>query len=450
MNSGRSDSAMDVIAGMSVVAATWASMEIGHVYHGANASTTFDLFAWIFLALSGALLAASYSSNRLAQLTTSISKYWAFAGFTLGITLQFGARLLSELGGGKALFGLAAIVAGAGYCSGLFPIKIWGRLRRTAALVPWLLVVGPVLVGNWVTKPIHWLEPGKNPADNTALVFIVFDELNNSGSTGLRRIFEEQGLHAEHKGLRPSHGSTVEAIPAMFTGLDFSGAKACGPSMVCADNAALDFSRIRVTREDVDVIGFHHPYCKIQGLRSCQRFETDRKLLEPGRFQCGLQTKLHLTILAQQFDCKALSSRSWLEMRDQLVGAVPKSQTMSRGGVLFLHIPIPHPPGAHGGTLPTQYQSNISEAENLLAQMLRIFSANHIHAKFIVTSDHPLRQSMWCKNNAHLFDYPCVVDPELEDEEVPLIVASEGSLPDIDPIIENKQVFELMRTWLSM
>jgi hypothetical protein len=115
------------------------------------------------------------------------------------------------------------------------------------------------------------------------------------------------------------------------------------------------------------------------------------------------------------------------------------------GGMLYAHLPLPHPPGERpGGTLKQDYQDNLALASEFLGQMVdRARAAKLERLRLVVFSDHPLRQSLWCSKPAYRAQ-GCQPVAELEDAQVPLIVGTLGSEPpELDAIKSNAQVFDL-------
>lgn len=140
----------------------------------------------------------------------------------------------------------------------------------------------------------------------------------------------------------------------------------------------------------------------------------------------------------------------WLNMANKLLDAMFHAPALRNGGILYVHLPFPHPPAKISGTLAEQYHSNIQRAEDVLRRLLDEFSTNNIEVNFLIFSDHPLRQKMWCENINLLYrSVQCEVDQSLVDFYVPLIIASKSKLPVIDHVNSNIEVFDVLRNWLS-
>jgi hypothetical protein len=147
--------------------------------------------------------------------------------------------------------------------------------------------------------------------------------------------------------------------------------------------------------------------------------------------------------------CQKNSHRAWADMRDAVVQAMMAAPTLRQGGVLYVHLPLPHPPARETGSLAEQYRQNLHQGEALLAQVLQVLAKNRLEARVMVFSDHPFRQALWCAREAAQFDAPCLGDVDLSDDQVPLIVAARSGLPDIDHVQRNDEVFDVLRGWLT-
>ena len=162
-----------------------------------------------------------------------------------------------------------------------------------------------------------------------------------------------------------------------------------------------------------------------------------------------MQRLLGLQIERDEKACNLLVNEPWHRMREKVMDDLLNAPALQKGGVLFAHVPLPHPPAAGRGSLAVHYARNVQQAEQLLGKILDRLDVNKLEPRILIFSDHPLRPTMWCANRAALFDSPCKVTPELQDDHVPLIAAARSGLPAIEHVQSNQQVFDVLRDWLQ-
>jgi hypothetical protein len=440
---------LDLFAGSSAVLAFLFPIQINRIYHGYYGLSFEDgrplsylLISWLMF--FGLWFWGCHGRYRMGQ-------WWLFMSCLIGLTIPYGKVLASELGKERIVVLFAMLLlTGVVFIYKSSP-RVWSGLRRVITIVPWLVVVAPVIAAQLVTNPSIWLyAPTQVGAKKTATVVMLFDELNANSSSGLRRVLTDHGLVVNWKPVTPIAGSTSEVVPAMFSGENFAGGKPCGLTQICSSEAMLDFSQVTVFRPDVDVVGFHHPYCAINGLRWCKRFTLSRSIFDEGRWDCALLNRFELSVRFNRNACQEISHKLWVDMRERLISALKSAPTLHQGGVLFVHLPIPHPPSKGTGSLAEQYNANLAASEELLSHLLSQLSENKIQHRIMIFSDHPLRQALWCRNESLQFDAPCKTEPSLEDINVPLIVAAKGALPSLDRVQSNKEVFDVLRAWLAV
>lgn len=448
MKSADRDLMLDVMAGSAAVLAFVLYIEVGRIYHGIHGMGFEDamplgylLFSWLTL-----------SCMRLAGFgfVSRISHLWLWSSLAVGLYTRYWALSIYLWGKPLTLAGICLLLMFGAWASfGASPV-LWARLRRVVAFVPGLIVLTPMVAGYWLDGPVLWLgRDASKQAVPTATVILLLDELNANASQGLQQVLLDRGFNVNFKPVMPIHASTVQVVPALFTGQNFKGARACGFNRVCATSAALDFSQVKVDRNDVDVVGFHHPYCAIQGLRSCQREVINLSIWQDYRWECAFLRRFGYKFGRDEKSCNSLVNGPWYAMREDVMRGVFNAPTLKQGGVLFAHLPLPHPPASGTGSLAEQYVKNVQKAEQLLGQILDRLTVNKVEPRILIFSDHPLRQSMWCSNSSGMFDAPCEVVDELSDNKVPLILAARNSVPTIANVQSNKEVFDVLREWLK-
>jgi hypothetical protein len=449
MISSSRDNTLDIVAGSSAVLAFVSFIQLSKIYHGYFGLTVADLIPLTYLLVSWVGLGLWAFRQGIGPTT---SRYWLWLSLLVGLHTHYGALVLGNFGG--LLMACSVLLSSVvGYILiHRLSIRAWSGLRRVVTIIPWLIFITPLVVAQWMApRSLTWLDqPLKSDVRNTATVVVLLDEMNANATLGLQDILRQSGLTVSYKPILPVHGSTIEVVPALFSQEDFKGARVCGIGTLCTSNAALSFDKIRVLRPDVDVVGFHHAYCDIKGLRSCIRLTTQSSLLNSYRWLCKASRFLQSEQLISYQDCQTAYHYAWVDLQESSIEAVMASTTLKAGGVLYAHLPFPHPPAAGTGSLQDQYLKNIQKTEQLLTRILDRLEANQLEPQIMIFADHPLRQSMWCDSESRQFDRPCTVNSQLHDEHVPIIVAGRGALPSIDQLDSNKEVFSVLRKWLDL
>jgi len=331
----------------------------------------------------------------------------------------------------------------------------WSRIRRSVVAGCVLFVAAqPILVAlrapslSWPPGESSAVQPGA--ASRSITVFLLLDELNATSSAPFVALLEGMGLQVRVKSLMPAGDGTAKVIPAMFTGLRFDQPKPCSPTAVCSGGNTLDFARVTASRPDVDVVGFFQPYCSMHGLRYCVRPAMARpSLFSERRWACALWRRTGMPRTLTAADCERDANRVWFELVQDAVDGLLNAPVWTKGGFLFAHLPLPHPPGPTAGApLQVHYRENIDRALGLVKEIVtRSRKDPRDHLRLVIFSDHPLRASLWCKAYAPEAAARCSAMPVVQDTHVPLIVAGGAALPAIDSITSNDQVFSLVSRW---
>lgn len=328
----------------------------------------------------------------------------------------------------------------------------WRRVRPALLLAAVLFVGSQPLLAKFASSPLGWPEASMLAqssrvaagAMREGTVVVLLDELNARDGHMLAKALVQAGMNVVERNIAPVANSTAKVIPQIWTGRPFPNAKACSSTAICSGDEVLDFAKVQVSRPDVDVVGFFHPYCAMQGLRFCARVSIPLPIDDIGRLGCAAARRLGIPDRA---DCKSLRIQPWIKLQDGVIEALWQAPFWQRGGLMYAHLPLPHPPGRRpDGTLREHYEGNLQIAQGLLREMARrVQTAGFQRARLVVFSDHPLRQTLHCAGHAYRVQ-GCKPDAELQDEQVPLIVASFGmDAPNLSGITTNAQVFSLMQ-----
>lgn len=362
------------------------------------------------------------------MIRAELSRYWLVLGIILLLALVF-------------LVKLAAV-----------RLRLsWVLLRKVIFVSAVFFTVSQPILVTILRPNINWPLTNQPTASQpeadarSATIFLLLDEMNASSAAPFVDMLKGHGLKVEFKGIKPVADATAKVIPAMFSGQDFKQARPCGLTAICSGFNILDFSHIRANRADIDVVGFYHPYCSIQGLRWCHNLDDQISLLEES-WGCVL-SRGAIWLAQPTSRCSKLNLEIEGQNRPKLnkiAEALWLAPFWREGGFLFAHLPLPHPPGVTAGaTLQMHYADNVLRAIKLVSEIVvRARRVAPNDTRLVIFSDHPLRQALWCRIYEPYAAQGCVSVMEFEDTQVPLIVAGDH-FSSIDQISNNAQVFRL-------
>lgn len=436
-----------------VLAVAWADQALQEAYHRVSSSSVglVVLLAAAVLATLAAALVRRFTSGRLVGLLQRLiyllasltAAYWVVGGTLLG---------LWDSGHHAAVLAvLACTVASVALLLWVGPAQ-WRKARLAIVVAALLFVASGLVLGQLRAKSIAWpagfqAQDAAADAGRVATLIVLLDELNARNAGPIVNALQQLGLQVHVKAVLSVGDGTAKVVPALFTGVLFPEPRPCGLTTICSGNQALDFGRIQATRPDIDVVGFYHPYCAIQGLRFCARQAVGLAAFDSHRWQCGLWRRLGWPAVGNADDCRASAVGVWRNLSERLLDDLRQAPTLQRGGVLFAHLPLPHPPGhATDGTLAQHYDANLQRAASAVSSMVGTAIQAKLAVRVLIFSDHPLRQQSWCKGYPGFFTGACVPLDRLTDDKVPLIVAG-TSTPDLSAFTSNLNVFSLATKW---
>ena len=322
--------------------------------------------------------------------------------------------------------GLVAVVV---LVAGVVALKLGDsladRLMRALALASVAFVLAPFAWRLADPAPRAWIGPA---AANTATgqartsratIFLLLDELGYQAAAPLADDLRAAGLNVRYEALTAAGENTLNVIPALFSGLEFPHARPCGTTTLCSESNALDFSRLAVQRPDVDVTGLLLPYCNIAGLRTCFQVPLPHEFGSAYRSLAVFYLRRLGLPLPEALRPPADPPAMQRQLLKQQTDFINHSQLWASGGILYAHLPIPHPPGLDGiGKLDDDYAANIKEARaivrSLVARAQERFGPAY---SLVITSDHPLR-NYWCSNRVYT-GVDCSTRPEFRSNRVP-------------------------------
>ena len=405
--------------------------------------------SWLIILLSGVMLGGLFliRLQRIIPQGERIARFAAGASETTAAWHWAGAVLPPMVGGGYAFWWAVGVAVLSGMGLGMLSSSYWLRARRALITIPLLLAVAPPLIGPLMAQPGTWpaRESGPNssmPDAGTAVIFILLDELGAAAAQPIVDTLAGDGWPLQFRALAPVGDMTVKVIPQMFTGVAFPNARPCAPTTVCDRLQSLNFSTLTASRPDIDIVGFYHPYCAIQGLRWCTRHSPEAALLSWERWRCAAQRRS--TSGQQDPQCRQIPLKRWADLVDSVLMSVDQAPFWTQGGMLYVHAPLPHPPGSSiDGSLPSHYRDNIKQAANFVRHVAaRARQRFGDKVRLVIFSDHGLRYKYACSTPLYE-SMPCDIPDEFQGHEVPLIVAGTPSKA-LDRVTTNADIFYLV------
>lgn len=454
-SAARGLSGRDLIAASIVLTAVAAELLLREQYYRLAVEMPRLLFvfgAWIATMVIGGAVARRAAPGR-ARAVGRVAVLVAL-GLWINVVGHAGGGLV--IGGNQAarlLMALAPIgvLAGAWYAVRAGEVR-WGRLRRGICGMCLFFVASQPVISAMSSDELSWPERGLaaprmvHDGDGPIVtIFLLLDELNAKSAGPIAEALASPGVVVRTKALEPVGDATGKVIPSMFTGKRFDDAKPCGIDTVCSGSHVLDFSKVFASRPDVDVVGFYEPYCSIQGLRYCVRSSPDSPTFDMERWWCALIRRvawLNASAGAQGASrCAELGGSVWDGLVSRVEESLWKAPVWQKGGFLYVHLPLPHPPGHSGdGTLPEHYQDNLLRAARIVERVARQARALG-WSRIAVFSDHPLRGHLWCASSQYR-DKGCPLNERLVDDKVPLLMS--GDIPsNFDAVENNGEIFML-------
>ena len=303
-------------------------------------------------------------------------------------------------------------------------------------------LISPIIIIN--AFPQETESPFKQ-VNGTNTVFIVLDELGAKAIGPITDELKRQKLNVTVSSMIPAGENTINAIPAMLTGENYDQARPCSTTTICSNNNRFDFTNVTKQPADFNVVGVHHPYCAMQGLRYCYQAmlpTVSNVFIDMGCYFVRIVYRDQIAFCNNRLMPTAAVNK----VRNEMESAYYNAPFWKEGGFLFAHLLLPHPPGKNdGGSLNDDYDNNIMDATQLISKTITILDNNFKNNyTIVVTSDHPLRLGVWCKFSRYN-DKPCVVQDKFISKTVPLIVASHQAVGKCS-INDNKDIFKCLNS----
>jgi hypothetical protein len=301
---------------------------------------------------------------------------------------------------------------------------VWPRLRL-ALLVAATIATTSVFALAAILAPHIELLADSHPNHRPVIVFLL-DEFSAASSQDLVAALAGRELRVESWAVPSIGRNTLDAIPAIFTGGKLLSARPCTSTAVCGRGRVVDFARMKVTRNDVDIVGTYHRYCSIEGLRFCVGTQGDD--LPPLRsFLCALPSRV---LMESRIGCNRKGYAEFgLDVSTVVDRELMAAPFWRQGGLLYAHLIAPHPPGESGeARLADAYAANLVRTRELMLKVIDRLERAPFHEDFtlVITSDHHLRSEIWCAIEPYA-SHDCELPESMRGAAVPFIVATRGA-----------------------
>ncbi|RYG90247.1 MAG: hypothetical protein EON59_00140 [Alphaproteobacteria bacterium] len=376
--------------------------------------------------------------------TDNASRLWVLFGAALWIWICVGLPGRGPIHAPElASAGLWLLMA---LASWLLTEPAWAKLRRAVTVGALIFVFSQPLLAALRAPRLSWPPAAPHRSIPALTVVVLLDELNANAAGPIAEAMRRTGRPVFEKALIPAGDGTAKLVPALFTGHDFGQAKPCGWHTICSGGEVLDFGRVQASRPDIDVVGFYMPYCAISGLRFCEELSPVQPYTDLTRWYCAALRRSawladHGGIAARR-RCADQNGRVWSSLAKRVEQAVWRAPAWTNGGLLYVHAPLPHPPGEGDGTLGDHYRANVAKAALLIGEMADRLAMQKRSFALLVFSDHPLRPSIWCESTQYRAE-GCPSDRSLLDDRVPLLISGDLG-PMADELRTNRNVFQLI------
>ena len=319
------------------------------------------------------------------------------------------------------------------------------RVARSAAIIALIVLpfglIGLVQAGWWTIKYRHfWHDQPPGPILKTELtnqarvVWVIFDEMsqnlpfeNRPANLSLPNFdrFRAEALSATNA--FPPAGHTVQSMPALLTGKLIASVQPITPNELelrfptqaaSAWSKEPDiFSQTRAFGFNSALVGWFHPYCRIEGSRMTSCYWQPSGLFgDPDRFS------LSKNLQRQQADALALVPltrrlRTWispaapddyraphLAVYEMLHKAAISAVAQPNMSLTLIHLPVPHPPYIYDRTKSVwdikterEYLDNLALADRALGELRAAMEQAGLWERtaVIISSDHWWRTDLW-------------------------------------------------------
>ena len=271
-----------------------------------------------------------------------------------------------------------------------------GRIGLALFTFATLFTVSGIGLARFWSSDSTWPRVSAEVQRDMDRVYLLLDESNADIYGPFVAFARGQQLPVLDSTTLPLGRDTAEVVPQWFSNHHGTNWRPCTATAVCAPDAAVDFARISASRPDIDVVGFYFPYCSMKGLRSCEAPWTSWATTFDGRLCDWAKTPGFRNIVSPD-RCAADAADGKGRLATELLTHYWRLPFWRDGGMVFAHLPIPHPPNAHhAASLDQDYRAGVKQANDIAIETLKRLIARQRPFELAIFSDHPLRVASWC------------------------------------------------------
>src|SRR5215813_84808 len=448
------------------------------------------------------------------NLLSRVSKNFARLAFLLiflralnGVRIQFEVLTTNHL---RSLFGRAGFFAIGLALLLVLLLVVWRyglpRVARSAAELALILapfgLIGATRV-SWLTIKYrnYWNDQPPAPllatsiSDRPRVVWIIFDEMsedvafvNRPTSLSMPNFDRLRAEAFQASNAFPPAGHTVQSMPALLTGRLIASVQPAAPNellltypdkagTVTWSNEPDIFSRLRSAGLNSSLVGWFHPYCRMEGNRLTSCFWQPS-----GLFGDPERSSLSKNLLRQQADALALApfteslrkrmspgkSDDYRTPHRAVYEAVIESATKAVAdpnvSLSFIHLPVPHPPyiydrqiGSWDTQAERQYLDNLALADRTLGDLRSAMERAGLWEStvIVISSDHWWRTDLWRARKDFWSAADAVNQGTKPDHRVPFIIRLPGQKrtltyePAFNTVLTHDLILELLNKRLA-
>jgi hypothetical protein len=307
-------------------------------------------------------------------------------------------------------------------------------------------------------------EPSTSAPPTTRVVWILFDELSQAVAFDKRPDglslpnfdrMKNQSLYAT--AAKAPADMTELSIPSLLLGQMITESRPAGPAELqvkTSSSAFFDFATApnlfdKLAREGIQtaVVGWHHPYCRLFGARVEECAWTPTWLgpaaeqpIPEGSLLDAMTFRVRMQLVAFPFIGRLPALSPLAVQRREKRNRVEYLLTQSRQyvadprfGLVFLHLPIPHPPAITGNG---SYQDGIRHADQILGELRKTMEARNLwdSSSVIISTDHSWRPHLW-KSGVDWTPQDSAIEPSNSDR-IPFLLKLPGQAY---PVVYNRE-----------
>jgi hypothetical protein len=392
---------------------------------------------------------AQFDNLSTTHLRALIGRAGYIAAFALGLSLI--ALAIKRYGIGRVARGAALMVLV------LSPFGVVGLAQAT-----WLaLKYGRSISHEQTSAPLLSSDKTK-----PRVVWIIFDELDEHLAFAARPAslslpefdrLRAEGLFATNA--FPPAGRTSQSIPALLTGQLISAVRPVDPGELLLTlpgrtepvgwSATADvFSDARALGFNTALVGWYHPYCRVIGSRltgcdwgaATQRLDTTKLSLKKNliRQEADLLRLLPFTADLRRRLSPSRTRDYRAEQLADYVGLLRPAEDAAVNqefGLLFIHLPVPHPPYIYDRgprilttTAESSYLDNLALADQALGALRQKMEQTGTwdSTSVVVSSDHWWRSDYWRAQGIFWTAADQALQGERLDHRVPFMLRLPG------------------------